>query len=84
MIPINAISTDNRVNNAILRKIVKENTGIYTKTLHMNPKFKYVEQFIPSSATGLDISYRSTEYKGATYKVKYLSGCFNPFIIRIK
>lgn len=31
-----------------------------------------------------DIDFCETEYRGITYKCRYLDGCFNPFILPVE
>jgi len=70
---------DRRVLNAILRKICKEN-GIDIDNVYIS-KFGYVETVDHSKK---DADFCSTVYKGVEYKVRYVDGCFNPFILPVK
>ena len=70
---------DRRVLNAILRKICKEN-DIDADNVYIS-EFGYVETVDVSKK---DADFCSTIYKGVEYKVTYLDGCFNPFILPLK
>ena len=70
---------DRRVLNAILRKICKEN-GIDIDNVYIS-KFGYVKTVDNSKK---DADFCSTVYKGVEYKVRYVDGCFNPFILPVK
>lgn len=71
--------TDNRIGNAILRKLCKEN-NVDLNNVCLNPTYSYVETVNFDKA---DVDFCKTEYKGNTYKVQYFSGCFNPYITLI-
>ena len=73
------IIRDRRVLNAILRKICKEN-DIDINNVYVS-KFGYVETV---NINKKDADFCSTIYKGIEYKVIYLDGCFNPFILPLK
>ena len=64
--------TDLRKSKAILNQICKEN-NIPKGQVLVNPKFKYIE--------GLDADFKITIYKGKKYQVRFVSGCFYPFIL---
>ena len=69
---------DKRIGNAILRKMAKENNfSIDNVYLH---EYGYV---CTINIHEPDADFSSTEYKGQTYKIKYFSGCFNPYITLI-
>ena len=70
---------DKRVLNAILRKICKEN-DIDIINVYIS-KFGYFDTVDHNKK---DVSYCSTIYKGIEYKVRYLDGCFCPFILPVK
>ncbi len=70
---------DRRVLNAILRKICKEN-DIDPNNVYIS-KFGYVETV---NVNKKDADFCSTIYKGVEYKVTYVDGCFNPFILPVK
>ena len=71
--------TDNRIGNAILRKLCKEN-NVDLNNVYLNPIYSYVETF---NIHETDVDFCKTEYKGNTYKVKYFDGCFYPYITLI-
>ncbi len=70
---------DKRVLNAILRKICKEN-DIDADNVYIS-EFGYVETV---NINKKDADFCSTIYKGVEYKVTYVDGCFNPFILPVK
>lgn len=70
---------DKRVLNAILRKLCKEN-DVDSENVYIS-KFGYVQTLDHSKK---DVDFCSTEYNGKNYKVQYVDGCFNPFIIEQK
>lgn len=70
---------DRRVLNAILRKICKENE-IDINNVFIS-EFGYIQTV---DFNKKDVDFCSTIYKGTEYKVKYLDGCFNPFILPVK
>lgn len=70
---------DRRVLNAILRKICKEN-DIDINNVFIS-EFGYVETV---NFNKKDADFCSTIYKGVKYKVQYVDGCFNPFILPVK
>jgi hypothetical protein len=65
------------VKKAILNQIIKENNLDKTKVF-VNKKFGYIE-----SDNKNDVSFLSTIFHGERFKIKYLSGCFYPFIISL-
>jgi hypothetical protein len=69
---------DLRVLNAILRKMAKEN-DFDIENVYLNNVFKYVETIDFNKP---DADFCKTNYKGINYKVMYLDGCFNPFILK--
>jgi|LakMenE18May11ns_1017448.scaffolds.fasta_scaffold9200364_2 hypothetical protein len=68
--------TDLRKSKAILNQICKEN-NIPTGQVWVNPRFKYIENVLH----GLDVDFKITIYKGKKYQVRFVSGCFYPFIL---
>ena len=72
------IVKDLRVGNAILRKMAKEN-DFNIDNVYLNKNFKYIHTV---NLNEKDADYCKTEYKGNKYQVKYLSGCFYPFITK--
>jgi hypothetical protein len=68
---------DLRVLNAILRKMAKEN-DFDINNVYLCNKYKYINTI---DINKKDADFCKTTYKGINYKVCYLSGCFNPFII---
>ena len=73
------IVRDLRIGNAILRKMSKEN-NFDIENVYINNEFKYIHTIDIRKA---DADFCITEYKGNNYKVEYISGCFNPFIIKL-
>ncbi len=73
------IIRDRRLLNAILLKICKEN-DIDINNVYIS-EFGYVETVNVSKK---DADFCSTIYGGVEYKVTYLDGCFNPFILPLK
>jgi hypothetical protein len=69
---------DLRVGNAILRKMAKE-FGFDIENVYLS-EYGYVQTIDISKP---DADFCKTEYKGAIYRVEYVSGCFNPFITKI-
>jgi hypothetical protein len=63
----------------ILNKICKEN-GIDPENVYINESYSYVETV---NVNKKDADYCTTDYRGQLYEVQYLSGCFNPFIVRV-
>lgn len=61
----------------ILHKICVEN-DIDESNVFINEDYGYVETVNHSKR---DADYCRTTYRGVNYKVKYVSGCFNPFIL---
>lgn len=70
---------DNRIGNAILRKMAKE-SNFDINNVWLNEWYKYVQTV---NCNLKDADFCQTEYKGKTYKVQYLSGCFNPYICEV-
>ena len=70
--------TDKRILKAILRKICKEN-DIDINNVYIS-KFGYIETV---DFNKKDVDFCSTIYKGIKYKVSYIDGCFNPFILPV-
>ena len=73
------VTKDKRVLNAILRKICKEN-DIDINNVYIS-EFGYVQTINHNKK---DVDFCSTIYKGIEYKVRYLDGCFYPFILPVK
>jgi len=69
---------DKRVLNAILRKMCKEN-DVDINNVYIS-KFGYVQTVNHNKK---DATFCSTIYKGVEYKVQFVSGCFNPFILPV-
>jgi hypothetical protein len=69
---------DLRVGNAILRKMAKEN-GFDIENVYLNQYYGYVHTVDVNKP---DADFCETEYKGSKYRVEYMSGCFNPFIVK--
>ena len=69
---------DKRVLKSILRKICKEN-GIDVNNVYIS-KFGYVQTV---DIDKKDADFCSTIYKGVEYTVRYLDGCFYPFILPV-
>lgn len=69
---------DLRIGNAILRKMAKEN-DFDINNVYLSP-FGYINTVDFSKP---DADRCETEYKGKKYKVTYIDGCFNPFIIHL-
>jgi hypothetical protein len=74
------IVKDRRIINAILRKMSQENE-FDIENICVHSQFKYIETI---NVRKKDADFCTTEYKGDTYRVGYLSGCFNPFMFKIK
>ena len=70
---------DKRVLNAILRKMCKEN-DIDINNVYIS-EFGYVKTV---SFNKKDVDFCTTIYKGIEYKVRYLDGCFYPYILPVK
>jgi len=70
---------DKRLLNAILKKLCKEN-NVDIANVYISD-FGYIQTIDHSKK---DIDFCSTEFNGKTYKVQYVSGCFNPYIIEQK
>ena len=66
--------------NAILRKMAKEN-DFDINNVYIDKDYKYIHTVDVSKK---DADYCKTNYKGINYKVQYVSGCFNPFIVEDK
>lgn len=69
---------DIRIGNAILRKMAKEN-DFDINNVSLSP-FGYINTVDFNKP---DADRCETEYKGKNYKVTYIDGCFNPFIIQL-
>lgn len=69
---------DLRIGNAILRKMAKEN-DFDINNVSLSP-FGYINTV---DFNKRDADRCETEYKGKSYKVTYIDGCFNPFIIQL-
>lgn len=67
-----------RLNN-ILDKICIEN-NIERSNVTINADFGYV---LTENFDKRDADFCTTNYKGNNYKVKYHSGCFNPYITKL-
>lgn len=63
----NTLISDTRVLNAIGRKL----------NIEFDSKFKYCTSAVNTHPT------TNFEYKGSTYRLKYMRGCFNPFVFRV-
>ena len=70
------IVKDKRIGNAILRKLCKEN-DVNIENVWLS-EWGYIENVIREK----DVDFCQTDYKGSLYKVQYISGCFNPFIVK--
>lgn len=68
-----------RVLNSILRKICKEN-DIDINNVYIS-EFGYIKTV---DINKKDADFCGTIYKGVEYKVRYLDGCFYPFILPVK
>lgn len=66
---------DLRVGNAILRKMAKE-CGFDIDNVYLS-EYGYV---CTIDINKPDADFCKTDYKGVSYRVQYISGCFNPFI----
>jgi len=66
---------DLRVGNAILRKMARE-CEFDIDNVYLS-EYGYV---CTINHDKKDADFCKTDYKGVTYKVQYVSGCFNPFI----
>jgi hypothetical protein len=73
------IIRDNRIGNAILRQMAKE-YEFDINNVYLNENYKYVQTIDHNKK---DADFCITIYKGKKYKVQYISGCFNPFLIKI-
>jgi hypothetical protein len=73
------ILKDGRTINAVLRKMSKEN-NFDIENVYFNPWYKYI---MTVDINKLDADFCITEYKGETYKVEYLSGSFNPYLVKL-
>lgn len=73
------IVRDNRIGNAILRRIMKQEDC--TGEVYMDSRFHYVE------FTDTDDIWRlacaSIIYNGYHYRTRYIDGCFNPYLVRM-
>lgn len=77
---MNTIVKDLRIAKAILNKICVEN-NIERSNVTLDKDYKYI---ITENFDKRDADFCTTEYKGQKYKVKYHSGCFNPYITKIE
>ena len=68
------ILTDLRKIKAVLNKMSKEN-NFDLNSVFINKQFKYIEN--------AEVSYLITIYKGQKFKIKYIDGCFYPFVCYI-
>ena len=68
---------DKKILKAILRKICKEN-DICIDNVYIS-KFGYISTVDHSKK---DADFCRTIYRGIEYQVKYVDGCFNPFIFK--
>lgn len=66
--------------NAILDKICNEN-NIERSNVTVDKDFGYV---ITEDFNKKDADFCTTLFDGITYKVQYVSGCFNPYILELK
>ena len=73
------IIKDGRVINAVLRKMSIEN-NFDIENVYFNQWYKYIQTVDHNKK---DSDYCQTDYKGQQYKVKYYSGCFNPYLVLI-
>ena len=73
------IIRNNTIGNAILRQMAKEN-NFNIDNIFLHSEYKYV---CTIDVREEDADFCVTIYKGNKYKVQYLSGCFNPFIVLI-
>ena len=73
------IVRDLRTGNAILKRMAKEN-NFDIDNVYINNDFKYIHTVDINKD---DADFCTTEYKGNKYKVQYISGCFNPFIVKL-
>jgi hypothetical protein len=78
------MSTQTRVlnNNTIQKIMVKmcNENNIDINNVSLNKKFGYIETI---DFNKKDLDFCTTNYKGQNYKVKYIDGCFNPFMFQI-
>ena len=68
---------DKRVLKAILRHICKENNRDINN-VYIHPNFGYV---VTVDNSIYDVDFCKGTYKGIEYKVRYLDGCFYPYIL---
>jgi hypothetical protein len=73
------IIKDGRTINAVLRKMAKENDFDFNN-VYFNQWYKYIQSI---DIHKKDADYCQTDYKNNIYKVKYFSGCFNPYLVKI-
>ena len=71
---------NNTIGNAILRQMAKEN-NFDIDNIFLHSEYKYI---CTIDVNKRDADFSVTIYKGNKYKVQYLSGCFNPFIVLIE
>lgn len=67
--------TDLRTAKAILTKICLEN-DVDVNDVWFNPKYKYIENTIGKK----DVSFLKTKWYGFDCQVRYVDGCFNPYL----
>lgn len=68
--------THKAIANAILKKMCKEN-NVDIDNVFIS-QFGYVETV---DINKKDVDFCKTEYNGVQYEVRYIGGCFNPFIV---
>ena len=73
------IVRDLRIGNAILKRMAKEN-NFDIDNVYINNDFKYIHTVDINKD---DADFCTTEYKGNKYRVQYISGSFNPFIVKL-
>lgn len=70
--------TDFKTAKAILTKICLENE-IDAKNVWVNPDHKYIENVVGTR----DVDFLKTKWYGITCQVRYVGGCFYPYIFLI-
>ena len=63
----------------VLTKMSLEN-DFDIDNVYVNPDFKYIET---NDFDKKDADFCSTTYRGDKYKVRYFSGCFNPYLVKL-
>lgn len=63
----------------ILKKMAVEN-NFDIDNVYVNKQFGYIETI---NCNKKDADFCETVWRGAKYKVKYLSGCLNPYIVKL-